>query len=509
VNPPAESLPPKAQHGSYRQILKATSLLGGAAAINMMISLVRGKVGALTLGPAGLGVMGAYISVTGLVAIFAAAGLGASGVREVAEAVSSGDEERAKTTIHTYRYLSLWLSLLGTLALALGAPIASQMVFENGEHTLALAVLAVTVGAGVSGTYYASLVQAAGQLGRTAKSSVMGALFAAIVSVVCFVVWRRDGIVPSLVVGSLLQLAVAWWMARDLSLPKPSQSTRVSWSIARRMLSLGGYLVFIGLMQNFAGLVIRRILFVEFGEDAAGQYQSAGGLSMMFASFILGAMGTDFMPRLSAVANDHNKVNQMVNEQTSVALLMGLPGVVGTILLAPFLMPMLYSTAFSPGVGVLQLLSVGVFARLLSWPMYFILLTKQAIWLSFVCEIFYHVAHIGIIYWGARQWGLDITGWGSIGSYIVLLLVLRSSVRKTTGFRWSKDVLGLVYVGVLSISAALVVAWRLPPAWNLGSGVVLFGVVSWFCVQQISKKSGFSHIGAIDWLKRLAPLKNK
>ena len=47
---------------SYRQIVKATSLFGGARVFNLLIAVVRSKLGAILLGPVGMGIAGLFTS---------------------------------------------------------------------------------------------------------------------------------------------------------------------------------------------------------------------------------------------------------------------------------------------------------------------------------------------------------------------------------------------------------------------------------------------------------------
>ena len=69
------------------------------------------------------------------------------------------------------------------------------------------------------------------------------------------------------------------------------------------------------------------------GIEAAGLYQSAWALGGMYVGFILQAMGSDFYPRLTAVADDHTECNRLVNEQAQIGLLLAGPGVIGTLTL--------------------------------------------------------------------------------------------------------------------------------------------------------------------------------
>jgi len=91
---------------SYGQILKSSSIVGGAQALNYLISMARTKLVAVLLGPSGVGLVGLYMSATDMVGTFAKLGVNESGVREVAEAHAGKNPEQVARTIKTLRRLS-------------------------------------------------------------------------------------------------------------------------------------------------------------------------------------------------------------------------------------------------------------------------------------------------------------------------------------------------------------------------------------------------------------------
>jgi PST family polysaccharide transporter len=76
-------------------------------------------------------------------------------------------------------------------------------------------------------------------------------------------------------------------------------------------------------MMMGACYAIRVFVLRKIGFDAAGLYQSAWTLGGMYVGVILGSVGTDFYPRLSAAAKDNSTCNCLVNEQTQVSILLG------------------------------------------------------------------------------------------------------------------------------------------------------------------------------------------
>src|SRR5947209_17494730 len=73
------------EKASYGEILQSLVLIGGAQVFNIAISIVRTKIMAILLGPAGFGLAGVYNSIVDLTQNTAGLGVNSSGVRQIAE----------------------------------------------------------------------------------------------------------------------------------------------------------------------------------------------------------------------------------------------------------------------------------------------------------------------------------------------------------------------------------------------------------------------------------------
>ena len=119
---------------SYGQILKSSALIGGSSAMIMAFGIVRGKAMALMLGAAGFGLMGMYMQIGELVRSLAGLGINSSGVRQIAEAVGSGDTHRIARTIKTLRRVALYSGAVGALLLLLLCRPVSRFSFGDYRH---------------------------------------------------------------------------------------------------------------------------------------------------------------------------------------------------------------------------------------------------------------------------------------------------------------------------------------------------------------------------------------
>lgn len=130
---------------SYGQVLKSSALVGGSSIIEIVFRIVRTKAMALLVGPAGIGLLGIYIAITELVRNLAGMGLKTSGVRQIAEAVGTGDDLRVARTVQTLRRLALISGAAGGLLLLASARTVSSLTFGDAGRAGAIALLALSV----------------------------------------------------------------------------------------------------------------------------------------------------------------------------------------------------------------------------------------------------------------------------------------------------------------------------------------------------------------------------
>ena len=101
------------EKNTYGQILRSSSIVGGAQAANYLIGLARVKLVAMLLGPTGVGLVGLYISATGLLGVISEMGVSSSGVREIVRAYGQDNAEEAARTVLILRRVCWATGLFG------------------------------------------------------------------------------------------------------------------------------------------------------------------------------------------------------------------------------------------------------------------------------------------------------------------------------------------------------------------------------------------------------------
>lgn len=472
-------------HSRYGDILKSTSLMGASSLINFAMSVLRLKVLAVLLGPAGIGLFGLYSVILDLSASVVGLGVQSSGVRQVALATSTGDVARIATIARVLTLVSLVLGAIGALGLlALAGPI-STLTFGSEARASAVMLIGLAVFLRIIAGAPSAIIQGTRRIGDLARMTVVGAVLntAAAIPLVYFL--GEAGVVPSLVAVALTSWVAALWYCRKIALPRVRLSLGEIRSETRMLLALGFAFMASGLLTAGAAFAIRILIVQKAGVDAAGNYQAAWALGGIYVGFILQAMGTDFYPRLSAMANDDAACNRLVNEQARVSMLLAGPGLLATLSLSPLVMVVFYSNQFADAVPLLRWFCVGMLLRVVAWPMGFIILAKGRQKVFFWTEVAANVLHVGLA-WLLLQWiGLAGVGVAFAGLYVWHGLLIYFLVRKMSGFRWSAENyrLGLGFVG---LTLAVLVAVEALPFWpGLAVGLMGTALASWYSLSQL------------------------
>jgi O-antigen/teichoic acid export membrane protein len=458
---------------SYRQIFKSTALIGGSQVINILLGIVRTKILAILLGPSGVGIIGLYSSITGLVGTLADMGIGSSGVRQIAEAIGTGDQERIARTAITLRRVAFILGTVGAIALVACALPLSLMTFGDSSHAWALAFLSVTIFFGAVSGGQAALIQGMRRVSHLAALSVLGSLFATLFSIPFVFFFEQRGIVPFLIATSAASIGTSWWFARKINVLRIVVTWKdILWE-ARGLLNLGIAFMAANVVTAGTMYAVRIMVVRNFGLDAAGLFQAAATLSTLYIGVIITAMGADFYPRLTAVASDNIAINRLVNEQTEVGLLLALPGIVFTLAFAPLILQIFYSVQFLSADDVLRWYILGIFLRVICWPLGFIILAKGKGALFFWTEMIANGLQLGLAWWGMLFFGLAGTGIAFFIMYVLYTTMMIVVTRRLSGFAWSGNNGRLMLYALPLVALMFLASQTVNKSWAMVLGTVL------------------------------------
>lgn len=482
---------------TFRTILRATSIIGGASVINILVGLIRIKIVAVLLGPAGVGLVGLYYNLMQTAGGIAGFGLGNSGTRQVAAGASGG-----AATLGRVRRALFWgtlvQALVGATLFWLASGWIATWVVGDPARTAEVGWLALGVWLTVAGSAQGALLTGLRRLGDIARVQVGSGILGTMLSVGALWLWGSEWLIAMVLITPVVGFALGQFYVSRLERPAPPPDpARILLSEWSAMARLGLAFMVSGLVVTLGLLATRVLIQRELGTEALGQFQAAWAIGMTYLGVVLGSMGTDYYPRLTAAMSDPNAATRLVNEQTEVALLLCGPVLVAMLGCAPWVVQLLYTAEFGPTVEILRWQLLGDILKVMSWPLAFVLIAAPA------GKTYVMVETIGIgvfvlgVFIGMPLIGVTATGVAFLALYVAYLPLVLWLGGRQIGFRWTRAVrwqAGMVLGAALAVQLVARSSDMLGTVAGLGLGTGL-GVWSLLRLSAASNATG-----------RLAPL---
>ena len=478
---------------SYARVLKSSSLVGGAEAVSMVLRLVRMKFAAVLIGPLGVGLVGTYQAVQSVIGTLAGLGIQTSAVRNVAAAVERGDQQVIGETIRALRRIVWVTGILGALAMWALSGLLSEWTFGNDEHAGAIAILGLCILFGNLQGGQMALIQGMRRIGDLAKARIVTAVFAVALTVSMYLWLGMDGIVPALVGSAFIGTLVAMFYARRIPVPEASINWRRTIELSGGMVQLGLAFMWAGLLAAFVAYLARALIAQQIGLADVGIYTAAFTLSGLFVNFVLQAMSADYFPRLSAAVTDHALMRRLVNEQTEIGVLLALPGLLGTMALAPWIIKLLYTAEFLPAADLLQWFILGCLGKVIGFPMGMVLLALGKARLFSIKEAITYIIYIALIWAGLHYLGLVGTAVAFFIVYSAGVLMIRIITGYLIDFKWTRESLELIGMSVILAGIVFALNFFLADQGRLFAGLSLTLIAGIFCLRGLAKRLGNEH----------------
>lgn len=475
----------------YKSVLKSTSLIGGSAFINILITMVKTKFVAVLLGPTGVGLQNMYVSIITAVSSVTNLGLNSSGVRSIAEANGQGDSERVSNIIKTIRY-TLWFSgVIGVLAMILFSKKISEYSFGNFEHQIDISILSIIVLLINIQVGQTCILQGLRKITDIAKISIWGAVNGTLISIPCFYLWGQAGIVPSLIITHVASLFVSWSYAKKIKVSETKINAETRKDELKKLLSFGLPVMGLAVMGSVVAYLMRLIIMYHFKLEGVGIWSAAFAISGVLTNFVLNAMGTDYYPRLASVSNDNEKISQELNTQLEVALLLSAPTLIVTILFAPIGIQLLYSGKFDSAIPILRWSVYGIFGRVVSHPLAYIMPAKGRGVLFFTSDLISHIIHLTLLHFCNIYFGFQGTGIAFMLNYVfycVFMLAVAKIIANST-FTKANVKLTFAVCFALVLSSLFHIYVTNIYAYYFSATAMTAGVV-YLSLKRLSKKTG-------------------
>ncbi len=485
-----------------RATLKASAIMGVSSVGTILLSIVRQKFIAVTLGAEGVGLLGLLATGLTLAVTLFSLGLASSGVRYVAKAKEQSEAELAYTR-SALVYGSQILGLLGGLTFILFRVPLAALILNDSARALWIVWLGIALWASVVSGGQLAVINGLRRIGDLAKANLWGAALGTAATLVAISLSGSVGLVAAIVAPPLTTWLAAWWLSRDIPIT-PLRTYPALWPPLRSMVSLGvvfmASFVLAGVAQFASRLVVERAL----GLESVGHFQAAWSVSNVYLSFVLTALAAEYYPRISAISDDQSQLNDAVGAQIKLALLLAGPVILGMILFAPWAVTLLYSSAFGDTVAVLRWQLVGDVLKVAAWAVAFLLLAREARWPYFVSELTWSASYVVALFFLVPAYGLPAAGQLYALCYALYLGLVVIWAKRESGFKMSGyfGLLGMM-LGSSVLVTLLSTTGTGSPGWFVALGVTL--MVSAYCLLKLRHETGLGFSALLSKVSRRTP----
>lgn len=292
------------------RVLKAIAMLGSAQCATIACSIIRVKLIAMWLGPAGTGLNSILYNASSLVSTATQLNLRDSAVRELS---LPHDDEKMRFKTAVVRRWAFLIGIISALFMIVLSPFLSATAYGGStSHTLSFAALSPSLFFTSYSSGEFAVMQARDRLRSIAQANVAAVIAATALSIPAIYFLGMKSIVIVINLYTLM-LAIA---ARIWSHSEPTSFDRALgmkelWREGRGFLLLGLTISLSVMLTALMNYVFSAYINTYGGEAALGIYQSGYTLVGSYVGIIFSAITIEYYPRLTRCA-DRPRVSRIV-----------------------------------------------------------------------------------------------------------------------------------------------------------------------------------------------------
>ena len=480
---------------SYRKVLNATSLFGGVQFINIILRLIRSKAIALLIGPIGMGISNLLLTTMELINGLTNLGLERSAVKDISLANTNSNPKSVAITISILKKL-VWLTItVGVILMILSAPWLSEIAFGNKDYTISFRWISIALLFKQLSSSQLAILQGLRKLKSLAKANLLGNFIGLLITLPLYYYYKIDAIVPAIIIATFMSFVFTYYYSHKLDIKSVTISRKEAVSEGKGMINLGVMLSLSSLITLLVAYIIRIYIgsaneTEELGLIDVGLYSAGFVILNSYVGIIFNAMGTDYFPRLSEIANDIKKLRKTVLEQATVAILLITPIIVVFLACAPFIIVILYSHEFSPIVAMVTWGILGMIFKAVSWSMGYMIIAKGDSKVFIKTAIGFNTILLSINIIGYHFGGLEGVGISFFIYYIIHFIAIRIITYYRYDFYFEKGFYKIftftVIMCFLAFSITLIPSSILKNSLMIG----LIVVSCWYSYKELDKKIG-------------------
>jgi O-antigen/teichoic acid export membrane protein len=473
---------------SYQQILKVSSLFGGVQFVTIIISIIRTKLIAIFIGPAGMGIAALLNSTLTIISSISGLGMETSAVKHISQDFKNDDLNSVSVTVAVVKKIALLTGIVGALLTIVFSNWLSIITFGNSDQMYSFVFLSITLLFRQLSIGQLVVLQGLRKMRLLAKANLYGNIFGLLFSIPLYYYYGIDAIVPTIIVASLSALLFSFYYSKKMRIQKSKATANQLLTDGKSIIRLGLMLSFSGLLTVLSTYLIQIYIGKSGGLEEVGFYNAGFTLLNSYVGIVFTVMSTDYFPRLVSISNENEKVRESVVQQSFISILIITPIIILFLTLIPLIIKIIYTPKF---VSVIPMVCFGILAmlfRAVSWSMGYILIAKGDSKMFLKTALGFNSIAILFNVFGYHFYGLEGLGLSFFVYYLIHFFALKIITKKRYGFYFDKDFYQIYLICFLMCLVTFLFRYISNPflKYGLMSVMVVFSFV--FVFYQVNRK---------------------
>ncbi len=479
---------------SYLQIVKTTSLFGGVHFFNIIISIIRTKLIAIFIGPAGMGIAALLNSTINIISGISGLGIETSAVKYISGRYKNDDISSVSAIVTIIKKIALLTGIFGALLTILLSSWLSQITFGNTEHTFSFLFLSITLLFKQLSTGELVVLQGLRKMRFLAKANFYGNLFGLLFSIPLYYYYKMDAIVPTIIVASLSSVMFAFYFSKKNGIVNTKVSNNQLLTDGKSIIRLGMMLTFSGTLTLLSTYLIQIYVGKTGSLEEVGFYNAGFTLLNSYVGIIFTVMSTDYFPRLASICDDNEKVRTSVIQQSFISILIITPIIILFLIFIPLIIKILYTPKF---ISIMPMVCIGILGMLfkaVSWSMGYILIAKGDSKIFIKTALGFSILSLILNIFGYYFYGLEGLGFSFLIYYLIHFFVVKLITKKRYGFYFDKDFYQTYLICILGCIVTFLFSYIQYTILKYGLMLVMVLLSFVFILYKVNRKLGLKNL---------------
>lgn len=401
-------------------IARASAYSAAATAARLVAGLVIVKLVAWFAGPVGVGRLGQFLSLISLLAVLAGGGISSGIVKYVAE--YRDDPQRLHRLLGAALCYALCTACaMGAFALIFSREIAIWL-FGDARYGTLICILAVAQLGIALGNYILAVINGFMDVRRLAFIQVLGSLLSIAVAAWLAHWLQLYGALLALVTGQVLWLVIglpAWW--RSPYFRRSMLRFRFDREMTLRLAAFSLMTLTSAVLAPLVNIAVRDHLASRFGWEQVGYWQAVSKVSDAYLLFLTTAINIYYLPKL---ASTHGRAALMLELRHAYRYLLPVVMVlaVAVYVMRDWVTRLLFSADFASANALYGPQLLGDVIKIASFVLSYIMLAKAMTRLFVISECVFAVTYLLLVYVFTARFGLVGAVYAFAANYLLYLV---------------------------------------------------------------------------------------